>query len=178
MAKKTGSSEAVSSAQVPEKGNEVAPKSPEIVDLLIKAEKLLKEDEPRKALDLIARAKINSPWVTNALGVCQLRLGNAKVAVDAFRGLVLGAGGIHLRSDVPAVFKTNFAVALLKADNMGGCLSALAEVREEEHPAVGRLQAAIERWKRSLTFWERINWYMGGQPDRPVVFDFPPGDLE
>jgi hypothetical protein len=178
MAKKTGSTEAVSSAQVPEKGSEVVPKTPEIVDLLTKAEQLLQGSEPKKALDLIARAKINSPWVTNALGVCQPCLGNAKVAVDAFRGLVLGPGGIHLRSDVPAVFKTNFAVALLMADNMGGCLSALAEVKEEEHPAVGKLTAAIERWKKSLTLWARLNWYIGGQPDRPVVLDFQPGDLE
>jgi hypothetical protein len=176
MAKKTGSSEAISSAQVPEKGNGAVPKPPEIADLLAKADQLLQAGEPKKALDLIARAKFNSPWTTNALGVCQLRLGNAKVAVDVFRGLVLAAGGILLRSDVPAVFKTNYATALLLAENMGGCLSVLAEVRDE-HPAVGKLKAAIQRWKEGMTLWQKINWYMGGQPDRPVALDFPPGDL-
>ena len=121
---------------------------------------------------------MNSAWATNALGVCQLRLGNAKVAVDVFRGLALAAGGILLRNDVPAVFKTNYATALLAADNMGGCLSVLAEVREEEHLAIGKLRVAIQRWKESLTLWQKINWYLGGQPDRPVALDFPLGDLE
>jgi len=177
MAMKTDSSEASSAGQVPQKGDGTVPKPSQIADMLIKAEELLRAGEPMKALDLIGRTKIRSPWVTNALGVCQLRLGNTKDAVDVFRGLVLGAGGILLREDVPAVFKTNFAVALLEAGNVAGCLSALADVREE-HPAVGKLKAAIQRWKESLTLWERINWYMGGQPDRPVALDFPPGDLE
>jgi hypothetical protein len=110
--------------------------------------------------------------------VCQLRLGNARAALDTFRGLVLGAGGILLRKDDPAVLKTNYAVALLLTGNMGGCQSVLEEVKEEEHPAVGKLKAALRRWSQSLTLMERINWYMGGQPDRPVMLDFPPGDLE
>ena len=42
---------------------------------------------------------------------------------------VLAAGGVLLRNDVPAVFKTNYAAALLAADNMGGCLSVLVAVR-------------------------------------------------
>jgi hypothetical protein len=175
MAKKTGY-EAVSTTQTLAKENGVVPKSPEIADLLARIGQMLQADDPEKALELIRRARSNSPWMTNALGVCQLRLGNAKAAVSVFRGLVLAAGGIDLRSDVPAVFKANFAVALLKADNLGGCLSVLDEVRED--PAVGKLRGAIDRWKMSLTLWERLNWYMGGHPDRPVVLDFPPGDLE
>src|SRR5262249_54641674 len=110
MANKAAYSEAVSSAPGPEFGNELIAKPPEIADLLVKAEQLLQAGKPKKALDLIARAKLNSPWATNALGVCHLRLGNAKVAVDLFRGLVL-AGGILLRADVPVVFKTNYAAA-------------------------------------------------------------------
>jgi hypothetical protein len=178
MAKKTGCSEAVSSVLVPEQGNGVVSKPPEIADLLARADQLLQAGEPTKAIDLIARAKVNSSWRTNALGVCQLRLGKAKLAVEVFRGLVLKAGGILLRTDVPAVFKTKYAAALLAADNVGGCLSVLAEVREEEHPAIGKLKAAIRRWRGSLTLWQKLNWYLGGQPDLPVVLDFPPGDLE
>jgi hypothetical protein len=153
-------------------------KPPEIVDLLPRVQKLLHEDRPAKALELIARAKTTSPWAKNAVGVCQLRLGNAKAALDVLRGLVLGAGGIEVRGDVPAVFKTNFAAALLLSGNLSGCVSVLEEVGRDAHPAVGRLQAAIKRWKRSLTFWQKANWYLGGQPEIPVALDFPPGDLE
>ena len=75
-------------------------------------------------------------------GACPNRA--TSLAVDAFRGIALAAGGIHVRSDVPAVFKTNLAVALLMTGNMEGCLSALAEVREE-HPAVRKLKAGIQK---------------------------------
>src|SRR5262245_17279594 len=122
MAKKTVFSDSGAAGRVPERANEVAPKPPEIADLLGKVGQLLGEGQPGKALDLIARAKVNSPWATNALGVCQLRLGNVRLAVDVFRGLVLAAGGILLRNNVPAAFKTNYATALLLADNLGGCL--------------------------------------------------------
>lgn len=41
-----------------------------------------------------------------------------------------------------------------------------------------KLHSTIARWKSSLTLWQKLNWYLGGQPDKPVVLDFPPGDLE
>lgn len=173
--------ERTSPANLPDKGQDQTngtERPAEVTDLLGKVERFLQEGEPKKALDAIARAKINSPWVTNAAGVCQLRLGNAKVAVDALRGLVLAAGGLVLRPDVPPVFKTNYATALLAADNLAGCLSVLGEVKDEAHPAVAGLKSAIQRWKEGLTFWQKVNWYLGGQPDRPVTLDFLPGDLE
>lgn len=160
----------------PATGAEVRP--PEVLALLNTVAKLLEEGLPAKALDVIARAKIRSPWVTHAAGVCQLRLGNAKVAVDAFRGLVLAAGGLLLRAEVPIVFKTNYATALLATDNLAGCLSVLGEIREEAHPAVPQLRVALRRWKESLTFWQKVQWYLGGQPARPVTLGFPLGDLE
>src|SRR5262249_43386866 len=153
----TGTSDVVSLAHRPAQENRSFPKSPEVADLLARAVQLLQADQPEKALELIGRSKISSPWITNALGGCHLRLGNTRLAVGVFLCLVVASGSLHLRSDVPAVFKTNFAVALLKADNMSGCLSALGEVSEAKHPAVGQINAVIERWKKSLTLWERIN---------------------
>ena len=150
---------------------------PEVADLLGKAAKFLQEGQPEKALDLIARAKLTSPWATNALGVCQLRLGKATLAVDLFRGLVLAAGGLLLRPDVPAVFKTNYAAALIAADNLSGGLRVLEEIRDESNPAVQTLRAAVRRWEAGLTFWQKLNWWFGGQPDHPLVLDFPLGDL-
>lgn len=118
----------------------MAPNPPEIVESL-------GEGQAGNALNLIAQAKTNSPWATNALGLCLLRLGNAKVAVDVFRGLVLAAGGILLRNGVLAVFKTRYATALLLADYMARCFSALAQVKEDAQPAVGRLVSAIRSWR-------------------------------
>jgi hypothetical protein len=178
MAKTLAQSQSNAPARPNDQDNGATTKPPEIVELLRKADQFLKEGDPGKALDALVKARLTSPWVSNAQGVCQLRLRNPKVALDVFRGLVLAAGGILLRTDVPAVFKTNYAVALLLSDNLSGCLSALAEVKDEEHPAVGRLKTAVRQWKDGLTFWQRMNWYMGGQPAHPVELSFPHGDLE
>lgn len=152
------------------------PKSPEAVELLNKVEVLLREEQTQKALDLIRRSRVSSDWVTNAVGVCLLRLGQVQPAVDVLRGLVL-AVGVHLKPDAPAVFKTNFATALLLADNVSGCLSALADVNDEQNPTVQRLRAAVRGWKEGLTFWQKVQWYMGGHPARKVELAFTPGDL-
>jgi hypothetical protein len=156
--------------------NEVESRPPEVVDLLGKVAILLQEGHPDKALGVVSRARINSPWATNALGVCQLRLGNARGAVDVFRGLVL-AGSLFLRRDVPTVFKINYATALLAADNITGCVRVLAEIEEEGHPAVQQLRAVIRRWKGSLSLWQKVQWFLGDQPARPLVLDFTLGDL-
>ena len=150
---------------------------PETAALLQKVEQVLQAEGPEKAFELLARSKDNSPWVTNARGVCLLRLGEAARAVDLFRGLVLGAGGLCLRQDVPTVFKTNFATALLLTGNLAGFLSALGDTHDKEHPAVQRLGAALGRWRAGLSFWEKVRWYLGGEVGRPVTLDFPPGDL-
>ena len=161
----------------PEKLNESSPKREEINDLLKQVEMLHEKGEAKQALECVLHAKLESAWVTNALGVCLLRLGKIKEAVEVFRGLVLKNVGNQLRLDVPVVFKTNFAVALLMDNNLSGCLSALAEIKEV-HPAVEKLTQAIERWRKNLNLWQRFNWYMGAQPNQPVVLVFPPGDLE
>jgi hypothetical protein len=153
-------------------------KTAELAGVLARADQLLAAGKPDEAFLSISRAKSKSPWATNALAVCQLRQGNVRTALDIFRGLVLAAGGINVRSDIPVVFKTNFAVTLLHAQNVAGCLSVLAKLNEDEHPTVARLNVAIDRWKTNLTVWERMNWYLGGYPNRPVEMDFPPGDLE
>ncbi len=174
MVRKETSSPVVPSAPA----TAVDARPPEVSDLLHKVEQHLQDGQAAAALECIARAKVKSPWLTNAAGVCQLRLGNADVAVNVFRGLVLAAGGLVLRDDVPAVFKTNYATALLTAGHLSGCLHVLAEVRDKGGPAVQRLRAAIRHWWDGLTFWQKVNWFLGGQPDKPLALGFPPGDLE
>jgi hypothetical protein len=150
---------------------------PEVANVLAKVKQLLDEKAPEKALDVITRSRLSSPWITNATGVCAMRIGNAKSAAGVFQGLV-GHLGVMLKPDAPLVFKTNFATALLASNNMAGCLSVLHEIGQEDNPTVKRLRAAIEQWKQSLSFWQRLKWYTGDIPQKPVGVDFPLGELE
>jgi len=152
------------------------PVSPEVAALLDKIAMHLQKDQPTTALELIRKSKLRSPWIDNATAVCQMRQGNAEIAVQVLRKLVLSQG-ILLRQDVPPVFKINFATALCMADNVSGCLNALAEIDAEDHPAVERLRRAIAKWKRGLTLWQRIRWRAGSAVGGPVRLDFPPGEL-
>ncbi len=149
----------------------------EVTDLMDRVGGLLGEGQPRKALDLLARSRAGSPWAVNATGVCLLRLGDVRGAIELFRGLVLAPGGLVLRRDVPTAFKTNFATALLLDGNVAGCISVLAEVREEGHPAVRRLRAALRGWQAGMSFWEKVRWHLGSPPDRAVELGFDPGEL-
>jgi Flp pilus assembly protein TadD len=149
---------------------------PESRAVLNQVEVLLQAGQPREALDLLARSKARSPWSTNATGVCLLRLGQADRAVELFRNLVL-SGGLFLRPEVPTAWKVNFAAALLLTDNLAGCVRLLAEIQEEHHPGVRRLRAAIRGWHNRLSLWEKIRWFLGGQPARRVELDFLPGEL-
>jgi hypothetical protein len=157
--------------------NAVPTRPPEVTDLLGQVAKFLEAGQPAAALERIRRSKLSSPWLTNAAGVCQLRLGNAELAVDTFRSLVLAAGGLVLRDDVPAEFKINFATALLADGNLTGGLRVLDEARDEGHPAAREIRDAIRRWKEGMTFWQKLRWSVGGQPPRPLVLDFALGRL-
>ena len=139
-------------------------------------EKLLQAGQPKKALDVLARSKVHPPWSTNAIAVCLLRLGQADRAVELFRNLVL-SGNLFLRPDVPTAWKVNFATALLMSGNLSGCVQLLGDIREEDHPGVQRLRAALRSWHSRLSVWEKIQWLLGGQPASPVELDFPPGEL-
>jgi hypothetical protein len=150
--------------------------SPEIASVLGKVEQLLNERRPEKAMEVIARSRLSSPWMTNAAGVCAMRLGNAKQASVVFQGLVAHRG-VMLKPDAPLVFKINFATALLASNNLSGCLSVLHEIGADTNPAVKRLRAAVQQWKQSLSLWQKLKWYTGDCPQKPVVFDFPLGEL-
>jgi hypothetical protein len=149
----------------------------EETELLRKIGPLLEEGKADKALELISRAKLRSPWVINANGVCLLRLGRAKDAVDLFRGLALSSGLI-LRSDAPMAFKTNLAVALAAANSIGGCESILAELRKSEDPVVEQLKAALREWRKGLSLWQKLRWFFGEEPTEGPVLNFPLGRLE
>lgn len=152
------------------------PRPQEIIELLDKVSGTLDAGHPQKALELLQRSKVRSPWVANAMAVCLLRLGDTKRAIEMLKGLVV-TSGVCFRTDVPPVFLTNFATALLMDHNISGSISALSNVRDEENPAVQRLRGAIRKWKAGLSLWQKIRWYWGDTPGGPVELGFPPGEI-
>lgn len=148
----------------------------EVAELLENVGAMLDSGNPRKAIELLQKSKVRSPWTVNAMAVCLMRMGDAPRAIEILKGLVVTAG-VCFRTDVPTVFLTNFATALLMTHNVTGSLSALASVYDKEHPAVQRLQAAIRKWKSGFSLWQKIGWYWGNTPPEPIELDFPPGDI-
>jgi uncharacterized protein YceK len=144
--------------------------------ILSRVETELGNGDPQLALATVSRAKFNSPWAINARATCLLRLGQYQDAVDLLRGLVLGTGGVTYRQDVPTVFQANFATALLAVGNLSGCLSMLKNIKDQQHPAVRELHAAIERWNRDLSPWQKLRWRLGAEPTLPSL-DFPLGHV-
>ncbi len=101
-------------------------------------------------------------------------------AISILRSLVMPPGCTWTRPDAPNMFKRNFATALLLAGHPSGCLELLAEMRDEQHPRVQQMRAAIKRWEKTLSFFQWLNWWTGRiEPaNRPVAIDFIPGELE
>lgn len=131
----------------------------------------------REAADQLRHYGTGSHELMNAYGVILMWSGDTAKAVDVYRHLVMG-GGVSLRSDLPVLYKTNFAAALLLNGNVSGCQGVLDEIDQEHNAGVIRLRLAIRRWKKSLSPWRRL-WFMlsGEAPKQSVTLNFPPGDL-
>ena len=150
----------------------------EIAVVLEKVKALLNEQSFEKALEAIARSKLKSPWLVNATAVCLLRLGETKRATGLFHGLAAGPGGISLRSDAPTVFLVNYATSLLLGVGVVACQGALNQISDAQHPGVQQLRVAIQKWKKSLSLWQKFRWCTGDEPKRPVALDFAPGAID
>jgi Flp pilus assembly protein TadD len=139
---------------------------------------LLDAGKPQEAADVLRRFGTGSLELGNAYGVCLMRAGDFSRAVEVYRSLLLSGGGACLKADVPTAVKTNYAMALLLAGNVYGCLFALRETAQEQDPTVIRLRAAIDRWLGSLKWWQRLWFKAAGEvPAKPVPLDFAPGEL-
>ncbi|MDA1050648.1 MAG: hypothetical protein O3C40_09220 [Planctomycetota bacterium] len=116
----------------------------------------------------------------NRRAVKFLREGNLVEALCILRSLVLKPGCTWMRPEVSNLVKRNFATALLLDGHPSGCLEILAEIKDETHPRVRELRAAIERWEKTLSFFQWLNWWTGRiEPtNRPVLIEFILGELE
>jgi hypothetical protein len=54
----------------------------------------------------------------------------------------------------------------------------LSEVRDQQHPSVQKLRAAITEWKKGMTFGQKLKWRLTGSAYKPIELGFPPGELE
>lgn len=143
-------------------------------DLLAEVSRLLRAGRADEAVEVIGLSYLPSPRVANALAVCHLRLGNTARALRLLRHIA--TDGAAFRPDVPVVFKTNLAAALLVAGDVTGCLRTLDEIVDEDTPAVRRLRAAAAR-AVPRTAWGRWLRRHGIGPSRPPEFDGPVGEL-
>jgi hypothetical protein len=148
-----------------------------IVVQLQQVESRLAAGEPRQAIELLPKQATTDPWIENARGVCLMRLGQHEAAIALFRGLVLHEGSMFLRQDRPTGFATNFATALLLGGNLRGCISVLHDLNAVGDATSARLEHLIERWKRSLGWWERLRFSSYGMVARPVELDHAPGQI-
>lgn len=165
----------------PEKGRTLAPQGhPDwpvrATDLLAEVDRLLRAGREREAVCAIGLSYLPCPWTANALAVCHLRLGDIARAEHILRHIALDGTG-RTRPDVPTVFKTNLATALLISGDTAGCLRTLDEIGDDDDPAVRRLRAAAARWAPPLTAWARFARRLGIRPARPPVPDGPVGEL-
>lgn len=135
-------------------------------------------DYAKMAAKLIAGGR--DPSTLNALGVCHMRLGNTAEAVRIYRALALQPGCIWERAGIPAVYKRNFATALLLAGLPSGCLSVLHALDEPEQPRTRELLAAIKAWGDSLPFFQRWDWRLNWAAPKncSVPISFEPGEFE
>ena len=146
--------------------------------LLLKIQHLLENGHVQAAFDAAKGASGVNQRLKNAYGVCLLRLGDSTRAITVFRDLALMSGGVCLRTDAPLTFKTNFATALLMANNVSGCLTILHELRDEKDETIENLWSAIRKWEAGMSTTQGILWrFFQTAPNRPIVLDFVPGDM-
>ena len=141
--------------------------------------RLVQRNEFSQAADLL-RSAGQTPVTRNALGVCLMRAGKIDEALRIYRNLVLSSGSTWERTEVPSLYKRNFATALLLAGLPAGCLDVLRSAGEAEHPNTLRLRQAIKDWEKSLSFWRRWDWRLNQVVPAhcSIPITFTPGEFE
>jgi hypothetical protein len=143
-------------------------------ELLAEVDRLLRAGRADEAVKKIGLSYLPCPRVANALAVCHLRLGNSARALHLLRHIA--TDGAALRPDVPTVFKTNLATALLIAGDVDGCLRTLDEIGHKDCPSVRRLRAAAAR-AVPRTAWGQCLRRLGLRSARRPGLDGPVGEL-
>ena len=151
--------------------------APAVSAVLSEAIALADAGNPEGALKLLKADSKTTDVMINARSVCLMRLGRGEDARKALRPVVMSSECTWMKPEVPVIYRTNFCMALLLSGHPQGCLSVLTDMQEQDHPAVQRVRQTLESWKRSLTFWQRLQWKLGIEPEVLFVPDSVPGDF-
>ncbi len=120
------------------------------------------------------------PLARNDMGVCLMRQGRHEEAAKLFRDLIYEPGAIWIRPHVSANLRINCATALLLTGHPAGCLDTIVDLDPGQQPRVQEIQDAIRRWEKTLSWWSRLNWWLGRiePPKVPIALDFVLGEFE
>jgi hypothetical protein len=138
---------------------------------------LLDQGRPQEALNLLKHLGQNSASSKNIQSVCLLRLGKIHEAVSILSEITF-QGNICIPPETPVVFQTNFATAMLMANNKEAAISAVEHLDDKQHPAVARIRNAIRTWEKSLNVFQRLLCKAGIYPKKAIPLDFVPGDID
>jgi hypothetical protein len=138
---------------------------------------LLDQDRPQEALNLLKHLGQNSASSKNIQSVCLLRLGKIHEAISILSEITF-QGNICIPPETPVVFQTNFATAMLMANNKESAISVIERLDDKQHPAVARIRNAIRTWEKGLNLFQRLLCKAGIYPGKAIPVDFVPGDID
>jgi hypothetical protein len=142
---------------------------------LAKIRKYLDENKPAEAIEFISRFGAANAALKNLYGVCLMRTGQLDKALEVYRGICIGHG-VSLKSDAPIAHMVNYATVLLQHRNVAGCQDVLRHIEQSNHPGTARIQAALDRWRASLSSWERLKLRLSDyRPEKPIELESPLG---
>ncbi len=133
--------------------------------------------DPGKALAVASQSGLSTDAIRNACAICLLRMGRVPQALNQFKSLVLASGCTWMKEGLPTIYQANFCVALIVAGHPGGANELLKSIPDQRHPSVVRLRGMLAEWEHSLSFWQRVQWKLGLEPDLPATVPFAPGDF-
>ncbi|MBE7508518.1 MAG: hypothetical protein HS101_19860 [Planctomycetia bacterium] len=149
---------------------------PTLERALAQVRDLLDQNKPSEAIELITRFGAKNEEIRNAYGVCLMRIGEYDKALEVYRGLCISQG-VCLKPDAPIMHLINYATVLLLLQNVAGCIDILRQIPASSHPGAMRVQSAVDQWRKSLHWWQRLGWLGGIEPNVAIDLDYPPGVL-
>ena len=146
--------------------------------LLSRVAELLDQGKAGEALEAIGRSRQSTAPIDNARAVCLLRLNRPEEAVKVLRNTLFPRGSINMDESLPLAYRLNFATGLLMTAHVAGAKELLTTIpRGQDSPMVPKLREAVRQWMRGLPVAWKLLALLGIYPGKPVVLDFPPGEL-
>jgi hypothetical protein len=138
---------------------------------------LLDQGRTQEALNLLNHLGQTSASSKNIKAVCLLRLGKVREAISILSEITFQRN-VCIPPEIPVVFQTNFATAMLMANNKEAAISVVERLDDKQHPAVARIKNVIKSWEKGLNIFQRLLSKAGIYPRKAIPVDFVPGDID